>query len=510
MLARIAVCFAVASIVIEARADESAAAGWDGPDDDADHARWEQAWLDGHSRRATGGEPGSARRARRSPDTSATEMAGLPDGSARTFSAAGPAGNDEASPSRECGVASNCGGLGGWRVILLATQADAPMGSDPSATEPVEDPDEPVQNLAPDRVGSINDRTLTVGGEPARVDAARYFSDPDGDDLTYQASSSDDGVATVTVSGSDVTVAPGVEGTATITVTARDPGGLMAEQTFEVTVSSAGAADLVVESPGVTEANPDPGGSITLSATVRNRGDAESGATTLRYYRSSNSTISSGDTEVGTDPVAALGAGRSGDESIPLTVPSSPGTYYYGACVDAVSGELNTSNNCSDGIAVEVSGGAGDSYGAISYDFNVSDDCPGLAAGIANNRPSAVEASDAARAACRADGGSAFECREETTVFEGCAAMVYGSLPGSSCTVYVYVNDSSGATRSGVESTALSECRLEGNSVCRVWSNGNGARISGCNTRASGVALPVLPSRGFTSGGVRSKRDPRR
>ena len=255
MLARIAVCFAVASIVIEARADGNAAAGWDGPDNDADHARWEQAWLDGHSRRATGGEPGSARRARRSPDTSATEMSGLPDGSARTFSAAGAAGNDEASPSRECGVASNCGGLGGWRVILLATQADAPVGSDPSATEPVEDPDEPVQNLAPDGVGSINDQTLTVGGEPARVDAARYFSDPDGDDLTYQASSSDDGVATVTVSGSDVTVAPGVEGTATITVTARDPGGLMAEQTFEVTVSSAGAADLVVESPAVTEAN---------------------------------------------------------------------------------------------------------------------------------------------------------------------------------------------------------------------------------------------------------------
>ena len=35
-------------------------------------------------------------------------------------------------------------------------------------------------------------------------------------------------------------------------------------------------------------------------------------------------------------------------------VPTAPGTYYYGACVNAVSGESNTRNNCSTGAAITV------------------------------------------------------------------------------------------------------------------------------------------------------------
>ena len=34
-------------------------------------------------------------------------------------------------------------------------------------------------------------------------------------------------------------------------------------------------------------------------------------------------------------------------ESIDLTAPASTGTYYYGACVESVSGESRTHNNCS-------------------------------------------------------------------------------------------------------------------------------------------------------------------
>ena len=37
-----------------------------------------------------------------------------------------------------------------------------------------------------------------------------------------------------------------------------------------------------------------------------------------------------------------------------LTAPSSPGTYYYGACVDAVPNESDTTNNCSS-LPVTVS-----------------------------------------------------------------------------------------------------------------------------------------------------------
>ena len=122
---------------------------------------------------------------------------------------------------------------------------------------------------------------------------------------------------------------------------------------------SSQAPDLVVESPAVDDATPAAGSSFTFKATVRNRGDGSADATTLRYYRSSNATISTGDTQVGTDSVSGLSAGASGSESISLTAPSSAGTYYYGACVDSVAGESNTANNCSDGVRVDVSGSGG-------------------------------------------------------------------------------------------------------------------------------------------------------
>ena len=112
--------------------------------------------------------------------------------------------------------------------------------------------------------------------------------------------------------------------------------------------------DLIVESPEVSSSTVVPEGSFTLSATVRNQGGGRSASTTLRYYRSSDATISTGDAEVGTDFVFPLAAGESGLESIRLTAPGSPGTYYYGACVEPVSQESDTGDNCSAGVPVAV------------------------------------------------------------------------------------------------------------------------------------------------------------
>ncbi len=91
-----------------------------------------------------------------------------------------------------------------------------------------------------------------------------------------------------------------------------------------------------------------------LEATVRNQGSGPSDATTLRYYRSTDSIITTGDTQVGTDSVGGLAASGSSRESIDLTAPSTPGTQYYGACVDSVSDESDTTNNCSGGLAFTV------------------------------------------------------------------------------------------------------------------------------------------------------------
>ena len=117
-----------------------------------------------------------------------------------------------------------------------------------------------------------------------------------------------------------------------------------------------GRPDLIVESPSVSDDTPGRGTSFRLSATVRNRGDGASAATTLRYFRSTDATILNTDLKVGDDSVIGLSASRSSDESISVTAPSNAGTYYYGACVDSVSGESNTDNNCSDAVEVTVSG----------------------------------------------------------------------------------------------------------------------------------------------------------
>ena len=112
--------------------------------------------------------------------------------------------------------------------------------------------------------------------------------------------------------------------------------------------------DLAVASPSVSNGNPAPGAGFTLSAMVNNTGSGQAAATTLRYYRSTDATITSSDTELGTNAVPGLAPSGSDSQSMDLTAPSAPGTYYYGVCVDAVAGESNTSNNCSAAIEITV------------------------------------------------------------------------------------------------------------------------------------------------------------
>ena len=97
----------------------------------------------------------------------------------------------------------------------------------------------PAANQAPEAVGTIPPRTMTAG-QSATLDLSPFFSDPDGDALTYTAESSDGGVVTATVSGSTLTVTAVAAGTATLTVTAADPDGLMATQSANVTVERDG------------------------------------------------------------------------------------------------------------------------------------------------------------------------------------------------------------------------------------------------------------------------------
>ena len=60
-------------------------------------------------------------------------------------------------------------------------------------------------NRPPVARGMIPDQEVD-GGESVTVDVSTYFSDPDGDALSYQALTSDAAVATAFIPGDEVTI----------------------------------------------------------------------------------------------------------------------------------------------------------------------------------------------------------------------------------------------------------------------------------------------------------------
>ena len=88
-------------------------------------------------------------------------------------------------------------------------------------------------------------------------------------------------------------------------------------------VAAQAAPDLVVLGPNVSEASVETGDRFWFIATVTNDGDAQSqsAATTVRYLRSTDATITASDTEEGTDAVRALLLNQGYAATIRLTAP---------------------------------------------------------------------------------------------------------------------------------------------------------------------------------------------
>jgi len=140
-------------------------------------------------------------------------------------------------PDHEHGTADDFAML----VTLLNTTPSGPIRcADPS-------------NRPPAPAGTLRTRTLAPDGM-LTVDVSRAFVDPDGDALTYTVSSSAPRVVAANAAGARVTLTAVAEGTATIRVTATDPGGLSATRSFTVTVSTTVSAPFTDDplQPGVT------------------------------------------------------------------------------------------------------------------------------------------------------------------------------------------------------------------------------------------------------------------
>ena len=80
-----------------------------------------------------------------------------------------------------------------------------------------------VINRAPSVKAQIsNIRGLSPGGTAKRLDMSYYFTDPDGDTLTYQPTSNKTGVVSVKIIGNALWITPVGSGTAKVTLTATD------------------------------------------------------------------------------------------------------------------------------------------------------------------------------------------------------------------------------------------------------------------------------------------------
>ncbi|MDE0360905.1 MAG: autotransporter domain-containing protein [Rhodospirillaceae bacterium] len=99
-----------------------------------------------------------------------------------------------------------------------------------------------VEDVPPATAAPLPDVSLVAGGEPAMVDASAAFT---GTALVFSASASGDAVS-VSVAGGHVSVAPRIEGEATVTVTAMNTAG-QASQSFTATVSTDAAESDALE-----------------------------------------------------------------------------------------------------------------------------------------------------------------------------------------------------------------------------------------------------------------------
>ncbi|MGB5685607.1 MAG: CARDB domain-containing protein, partial [Candidatus Electrothrix sp.] len=153
--------------------------------------------------------------------------------------------------------------------------------------------------------------------------------------------------------------APGIEGTywfgACVNVVSGESDTTNQCSTgVQVTVATPTQPDLTIISPSVSDSALTLGQNFIINATVKNQGTATANSSTLRYYRSADATISTSDTLLTTNAVASLAAGTSSTQSTSVTTPTSVGTYWVGACVDTVTNESNSNNQCSTGVQITV------------------------------------------------------------------------------------------------------------------------------------------------------------
>ena len=138
---------------------------------------------------------------------------------------------------------------------------------------------------------------------------------------------------------------------------------------FEITV---GEPDLVIESVLISSPENEtnkkegpisvaPGDKFNLHVAFKNIGTPTSKKAKGYYYRSANAVISETDILIASSKEGFKLPENDRFSRVlrNITAPDTPGSYYYGVCIDKVEGETNTDNNCKF-IKVKVTVGSSD------------------------------------------------------------------------------------------------------------------------------------------------------
>ncbi len=131
-----------------------------------------------------------------------------------------------------------------------------------------------------------------------------------------------------------------------------------ASNTVTVNVGTEAKPDLAISAPSVDPVNIEPGGSVTVSCTLENRGTAASGTSMLRVYLSLDEIFDSGDRQLASGTMDPLEAGMARDISgndIVIPANTDNGKWYVLFLADAdgtVTETIENNNQGSVGLTV--------------------------------------------------------------------------------------------------------------------------------------------------------------
>jgi subtilase family serine protease len=215
---------------------------------------------------------------------------------------------------------------------------------------------------------SVTDTTANTGTAAAGASTTRYYLSTDA------VITSSDKLLTGTRSVPSLAAGASSGGTVTVKIPAGTAAGTYylgacADDTKVVTETSetnnckASATTVAMTAPDlqVTSLSNPPatavvGSGFSVTDTTANTGTAAAGASTTRYYLSTDAVITSSDKLLtGTRSVPSLAAGASSGGTVTVKIPAgtAAGTYYLGACADGLSAvaESNEANNCKASVA---------------------------------------------------------------------------------------------------------------------------------------------------------------